>query len=143
MRERLDPSADHAPPAITAGRASLRSISPFRKSLAAATAVPKVDESLLVARLACIGMPVSMKAGSEMSPPPPAIESTSPERKRSGQTMRNDTSVGSKRESMGRSSGIAVNGALFYLLFWMFQFLSGIQAAPLPRSMHNKEQRSV
>ena len=88
-------------------------------------------------------MPVSMKEGSEGSPPPPAVESGVVERKRSGQTVRNVTGVGSKRESMGRGAGIAVNGALFYLLFWMFQFLSGIQAAPLPRSMHNKEQRSV
>ena len=83
-------------------------------------------------------MPVSMKAGSEMSPPPPAIESTSPERKRSGQTMRNDTSVGSKRVSMGRSSGIAVNGGLFYLRLLKIQFMPWSIAVPAGAQKHEE-----
>ena len=46
------------------------------------------DDSLFVAIALCTGIPANIYAGSEISPPPPAIESTKPARNTSGHTIR-------------------------------------------------------
>ena len=47
------------------------------------------EASLFVARALCGGSPASKKAGREIRPPPPAMESTRPARKVSGQIIKN------------------------------------------------------
>jgi hypothetical protein len=56
-------------------------ILPFCANLRVANKVPKVDENLFVPRTKCPGIPDIMYAGIEISPPPPAIESTKPAKK--------------------------------------------------------------
>jgi hypothetical protein len=46
--------------------------------------VPQEDENLLVPSTRCMGSPTAVYAGSDISPPPPAMESIKPARKTSG-----------------------------------------------------------
>jgi len=46
------------------------------------------EDSLLVPITACMGIPVIIKAGMEISPPPPATASINPAKKVRGQTIR-------------------------------------------------------
>ena len=55
-----------------------RSTAPLWMKLAVAVKLPNTAWALLVARAETGGSPDHSKAGTEISPPPPAIESTSP-----------------------------------------------------------------
>lgn len=52
--------------------------------------VPVVEASLLVATAAWGESPANRKAGREIRPPPPPMESTSPARKFKGQMIKRD-----------------------------------------------------
>ena len=62
----------------TPRRQSRHGISPARKKCQVAAAEPKVDCSLLVPSASCGGSPQPNRAGTVISPPPPATESMNP-----------------------------------------------------------------
>lgn len=59
----------------------LMSTLPARQNCQALMTAPKVAENLLVPMARCGGRPAAKRTGSEMRPPPPAMESTKPARK--------------------------------------------------------------
>ena len=81
------PMAEPASAKITAGIASLILMRPLFAKRAVATTVPMALETLLVPSATCGGRPATRYAVSEMSPPPPAMASTSIARNTSGHTM--------------------------------------------------------
>ena len=54
-----------------------------------ANRVPMEEENLLLPSTICGGSPEARYAGTEISPPPPAIESTMPAKKTEGRTIEN------------------------------------------------------
>ncbi len=60
----------------------------FRENVSAANVVPQAAENLFVPSALCVGSPAKKYAGIEINPPPPAIESIKPARKKRGQTIK-------------------------------------------------------
>ena len=66
----------------------LKLIKPFFANLAVDTTVPMTEHILLLPRDRWAGIPAIIKAGREIRPPPPAIESISPARNTRGHTIK-------------------------------------------------------
>ena len=90
MRARWAPRAE--PIRAAAEEHTAISTFPLRKpcfaSRAVETVVPMAELSLLVPRATWAGTPAMRYAGKAISPPPPAMESTSPARNTNGHTIR-------------------------------------------------------
>ena len=79
--------AEPSSAAAEQGIANLSSIKPDFANRAVVSVAPMAELSLFVPMALCTGSPASIYAGSEISPPPPAIASTNPARNTSGQTI--------------------------------------------------------
>ena len=69
-------------------RAIISLIFPLRKKRTAAMAAPEPATTLFVPTVRCTGTPAIIYAGMVISPPPPAMLSTKPPKKISGQTIK-------------------------------------------------------
>ena len=88
IRESLAPIDEPINAAIIVGMANFRFIRPLLMNFPVEMVVPIAEDSLFVAIEVWVGSPAKRYAGSDIRPPPPAIESTNPARKTSGQIIR-------------------------------------------------------
>ena len=99
------------------------------------TTVPITEHILLLPRERCAGIPAIIKAGSEISPPPPAIESIRPARNTRGQTIRycvSEISIFSSQYGRSADQGRCCTGSAPALMSYIFCMFLQMQLSVWP-----------